>query len=202
MKTLARTLSLLLHPLVIPTEVTLLLLYGPTFYALWPPSIKIYLLWIIALFTMVVPAVFVLFLRTSGRLPDLWLSGRRERLLPLFIGMIFALLCILVVRKLPDAVLLRRLLAAIAACEAFCLAVTVRWKISLHLTSMGGVTALLMVMAMAELGRLAVPLYAAVTLSGLLASARLYLGCHNGMQILAGYAAGFAITLLALLVRF
>ncbi len=202
MKTLARALSLLLHPLLIPTLVTLLLLYGPTFYALWPPSIKIYLLWIIALFTMVVPAVFVLFLRTSGRLPDLWLSERRERLLPLLIGMIFALLCILVVRKLPDAVLLRRLLVAIAACEAFCLAVTVRWKISLHLTSMGGVTALLMVMAMAELGRLTVPLYAAVALSGLLAAARLYLGCHNGLQILAGYAAGFAITLLALLVRF
>ena len=202
MKTLARALSLLLHPLLIPTLVTLLLLYGPTFYALWPPSIKIYLLWIVALFTMVVPALFVLFLRTSGRLPDLWLSERRERMLPLFIGMIFALLCILVVRKLPDAVLLRRLLVATAACEAFCLVVTVRWKISLHLTSMGGVTALLMVMAMAELGRLIIPLYAAVALSGLLAAARLYLGSHNGLQIFVGYVAGFVITLLALLARF
>lgn len=202
MKALARALSLLLHPLLVPTEVTLLLLYGPTFYALWPAGIKIYLLWVIALFTMIVPAIFVLFLRTSGRLPDLWLSQRRERLLPLAIGMIFALLCILVVRKLPDAVLLRRLLLATAACEAFCLAVTLRWKISLHLTTMGGVTALLTVMAIAELGQLTVPLYAVVALSGLLASARLHLGSHNGMQILAGFAAGFAITLLALLVRF
>ncbi len=202
MRTFARALSLLLHPLLVPTEITLLLLYGPTFYALWPPSIKIYLLWVIALFTAIVPALFVLFLRTSGRLPDLWLSERRERLLPLAIGMISALLCLVVVRKLPDAVLLRRLLLATAVCEAFCLVVTLRWKISLHLTTMGGVTALLTVMAIAELGQLTVPLYAVIALSGLLASARLYLGSHHGMQVFAGYVAGFVITLLALIVRF
>lgn len=202
MQTLARTLSLLLHPLLVPTQIALLLLYGPTFYALWPPSIKIYLTWVIALFTAIVPAVFVLFLHKSGRLPDLWLSKRRERLLPLAVGMISALLCLLVVRKLPDAVLLRRLLLATAACEAFCLVVTLRWKISLHLTTMGGVTALFMVMAIAELGRMVVPLYAAVALSGFLASARLYLGSHHGMQIFAGYVAGFVIMLLALIVRF
>ena len=67
---------------------------------------------------------------------------------------------------------------------------------------MGGVTALLMVMAMAELGRLIIPLYAAVALSGLLAAARLYLGSHNGLQVFVGYVAGFVITLLALLVRY
>ena len=35
--------------------------------------------------------------------------------------------------------------------------------------------------------------------AGALASARLYLGCHNGQQVLAGFCGGFAVATLAVL---
>ena len=44
-----------------------------------------------------------------------------------------------------------------------------------------------------------VPLMIAILCAGALASARLYLGCHNGQQVLAGFCGGFAVAALAVL---
>ena len=41
------------------------------------------------------------------------------------------------------------------------------------------------------------PLMSAILGAGALASARLYRGCHNGQQVLAGFGGGFAVAALA-----
>ncbi len=48
-------------------------------------------------------------------------------------------------------------------------------------------------------GNMLVPLMVAILCAGALASARLYLGCHNGWQVLAGFCGGFAVSVLAVL---
>ena len=88
---------------------------------------------------------------------------------------------------------------AAACCEVMCLVVSLYWKISLHLTAMGAVVALLVVMNIAGVGDMMVPLMIAILCAGALASARLYLGCHNGQQVLAGFCGGFAVAALAVL---
>ncbi len=64
---------------------------------------------------------------------------------------------------------------------------------------MGAVVALLVVMNVVGVGNMMVPLVAAVLCAGALASARLYLGCHNGRQVLAGFCGGFTVSVLAVL---
>ena len=64
---------------------------------------------------------------------------------------------------------------AAACCEVMCLAVSLYWKISLHLTAMGAVVALLVVMNIAGVGDMMVPLMIAILCAGALASARLFL---------------------------
>ena len=80
-----------------------------------------------------------------------------------------------------------------------CLLVSLRWKISLHLTGMGALTAMLVVMNFIGVGNMFVPLAVVVLASGALASARLYLGCHNGAQVFAGFCGGFVVAVLAVL---
>lgn len=58
---------------------------------------------------------------------------------------------------------------------------------------------LLVVMNVAGVGNMMVPLMVAILCAGALASARLYLGCHNGQQVLAGFCGGFAVATLAVL---
>ena len=138
-------------------------------------------------------------LRSLGRISDYRVDDRRERMLPLLIGALCYILCAVTVAKIPSAVFLRKFMLAAACCELLCLGVSFYWKISLHLTGMGAVVALLVVMNVVGVGNMMVPLVAAVLCAGALASARLYLGCHNGRQVLAGFCGGFAVSVLAVL---
>jgi membrane-associated phospholipid phosphatase len=119
--------------------------------------------------------------------------------LPLLVGAVCYVLCAITIAKIPSAIFLRKFMIAAACCEVMCLAVSLYWKISLHLTAMGAVVALLVVMNIAGVGDMMVPLMIAILCAGALASARLYLGCHNGQQVLAGFCGGFAVAALAVL---
>mgnify|MGYP006896734914 FL=1 len=65
------------------------------------------------------------------------MDDRRERLLPLLIGAVCYVLCALTLSKIPSAIFLRKFMVAAACCELLCFVVSLRWKISLHLTGMG-----------------------------------------------------------------
>ncbi len=195
---LSQTLSWLLHPFILPVYMVVLVL-TLTPFALYPLKMKFYLTWVVALYTLVIPVLSLGVLRRVGYLKDFAVDTRRERILPLLIGAVCYMMCAITISKIPSAEFLRKFMVAAACCETMCLAVTLRWKISLHLTGMGAVVAMLAMMNIIGIGRMYVPLLVAILLAGALASARLCLGRHNGWQIFAGFIGGFAISSLAML---
>lgn len=196
---LSRILSLALHPLLLPAYLVAILLFARTAYAAYPAGIKFYLMWVVVLFTLILPVLTIAVLRSLGKLADYRLATRRERIVPLAVGVVCYLLCAVTLAKIPSAMLMRRMMLAAAACEALCFVVTLRWKISLHLTGMGAAVSLFTILCVAGIGHLFWVLVAAVVGSGMLASARLCLGSHNGSQVLAGFAGGFVVTALVML---
>lgn len=195
---LAHGISWVLHPFLLPVYMIALLLTATTF-ALFPANVKFYLLWVILLYAVLIPVLALGVLRSLGRISSYRVDDRHERLLPLLVGAICYLLCAITLAKIPSVVFLRKFMVAAACCEVLCLVVSLRWKISLHLTGMGAVVALLVVMNIAGVGHMLIPLSVAILGAGALASARLYLGCHNGMQVLAGFGGGFLVATLAML---
>lgn len=195
---LARGLSWALHPFVLPLYLMALLLTR-TAFAFYPAGVKIYLLGVVALYAILLPVLGLGVLRSLGRISDYRIDDRRERLWPLAIGTVCYALCALTLAKIPSVIFLRKFMLAAACCEAMCLAVSFRWKISLHLTGMGAAVALLVVMNVAGGGDQVVPLAATLLAAGALASARLYLGCHNVAQVTAGFFGGFVVAALAVL---
>lgn len=196
---LSKALSVVLHPLFVPFYVMLLLVAGPTQLSYFPTSVKFYLLWVTALYTAVIPLLSVGLLRSMGRITSLAIDDRRERILPLVIGIVCYLLCAATVARNPSAMIVRKFMLAGACCELFCLAVTLYWKISLHLATQGAVAAFLILLTFGNAGNLTGALAVAVLCAGALASARLWLGCHTIRQIAAGYAGGFITAALAVL---
>ncbi len=196
---LSKALSVVLHPLFVPFYVMLLLVAGPTQLSYFPTSVKFYLLWVTALYTAVIPLLSVGLLRSMGRITSLAIDDRRERILPLVIGIVCYLLCAATVARIPSAMIVRKFMLAGACCELFCLAVTLYWKISLHLATQGAVAAFLILLTFGNAGNLTGALAVAVLCAGALASARLWLGCHTIRQIAAGYAGGFITAALAVL---
>ena len=190
---LSRAVSVVLHPLVMPLYVILLLVAGPTQLSYFPASVKFYLLWVTVLYTAVIPLLSV------GRISSLAIDDRRERILPLAIGIVCYLLCAATVARIPSAMIVRKFMLAGACCELFCLAVTFYWKISLHLAAQGAAAALLVLLTFGNAGNLTGALAVAVLAAGALASARLWLGCHTIRQVAAGYVGGFIVATLAVL---
>lgn len=195
---LSNGLSWVLHPFVLPLYVMVVML-TLTIFAGYPNNVKFYLLWVVALYTVIIPVLGLAVLRSLGRISDYKVDNRRERMLPLLVGVICYVLCAITIAKIPSVDFLRKFMIAAACCEAMCLVVSFYWKISLHLTAMGAVVALLVVMNVVGVGNMLVPLMIAILCAGALASARLYLGCHNGTQVLAGFCGGFAVATLAVL---
>ncbi len=195
---IANILSWVLHPFLQPIYLMAVLLTMTTF-ALYSMQVKFYLMWVVALYAIIIPFLMLGVLRSLGRISDFKVDNRHERWLPLLIGTICYVLCAVTFAKIPSAIFLRKFMVAAACCEAMCLVVSLRWKISLHLTGMGAVVAMLVVMNIIGVGNMLVPLMVAILCAGALASARLYLGCHNGAQVLAGFCGGFAVTVLAVL---
>ena len=187
---LSRAVSVVLHPLVMPLYVILLLVAGPTQLSYFPASVKFYLLWVTVLYTAVIPLLSVGLLRSVGRISSLAIDDRRERILPLAIGIVCYLLCAATVARIPSAMIVRKFMLAGACCELFCLAVTFYWKISLHLAAQGAAAALLVLLTFGNAGNLTGALAVAVLAAGALASARLWLGCHTIRQVAAGYVGG------------
>ena len=195
---LSNTLSWVFHPFLQPVYLMTVLLTMTTF-ARYTPQMKFYLMWVVALYAIIIPVLTLGVLRSLGRITDFRVDDRRERLLPLLIGTVCYVLCAITFVKIPSPIFLRKFMIAAACCEMLCFVVSLRWKISLHLTGMGAVVALLVVMNIIGVGNMLVPLLIAILCAGALASARLYLGCHNGAQVLAGFCGGFAVSLLAVL---
>lgn len=195
---LANGLSWALHPFLQPLYLMLLLLTC-TAFAAYPATVRLYLLGVVVLYTIVIPALALGVLHSWGRLSDFRIDNRNERILPLLIGAVCYLLCALTLGRIESAVFIRKLMVAAACCEVMCLVVSLRWKISLHLTGMGVLTAMLAVMNFIGVGNMLVPMCVVILASGALASARLYLGCHSGAQVFAGFCGGFAVTALAVL---
>lgn len=197
-KKIATALSWVLHPFLLPVYLMTVLLTMTTF-AHYPSNVKFYLMWVVALYAIIIPILSLGVLRSLGRISDYRVDNRSERMLPLLIGAICYVLCAITIAKIPSAVFLRKFMIAAACCEVLCLVVSLRWKISLHLTGMGAAVALLVVMNVVGAGNMLIPLMVTILCAGALASARLYLGCHNGWQVLAGFFGGFVVSLLAVL---
>lgn len=192
-RSIPRILSAVFHPLAIPSYVTLALLYADAAYSFYPARVRIYILWVVALYSLIIPSLCAVILRRLRRSGMLRLDRRRATVLPLLVGAICFMLCAINFQKVPSLMLLRKVAVAAMACEVFCAMAVPLWRVSLHLTALGAATALLVVLNIAGALSMFWVLIATIAVSGAVASSQLYLGRNNGRQTLAGFVAGFVI---------
>ena len=162
---LSNGISWVLHPFLLPVYLMAVLLTMTTF-SHYPPNVKFYLLWVVALYAIIIPLLTLGVLRSLGRISDYRIDDRKERFLPLLVGAVCYVLCAITIAKIPSAIFLRKFMIAAACCEVLCLVVSFYWKISLHLTGMGAAVALLVVMNVVGVGNMLVPLMVAILCAG------------------------------------
>ena len=199
LKRLSKILSAVFHPSFVPIYLVALLLFADSVYDMFPLRIKFYLLWVVALYALVIPFVGRALLKRA----DKWGGGKikhlRSKAIPLLLGTCCFLLCAIPLMKSPSLIMFRKIALAAAMSELFCLLTLPFWRASLHMTAMGAATAALVTLNIIGAQNMFWVMMASIIITGMLASARLYLGRNNGIQILAGFIGGFAVSAVTML---
>ena len=144
------------------------------------------------LFTIVCPMVPMLLMRRSGHIDDFFISRREQRLWPyLFSFVSYTLWSCFFWRTLQMPGYVVGMAVGSAASIALLMVITLKWKISAHMTGIGGfvgcVCGLCYRVAYNPVGFIVLLLF----LSVLLGLARVELKAHTPTQVLAGFVLGF-----------
>ena len=179
-------------PLLMPVY-GIMLIFSLSFLAYAPFATKLLFTLIVFGANFLVPMLLVLLLKKLGIIEDVGLNGRKERLIPYIITIV----CLggtglfLYLKMAP--VWVAMFYAGGALAGLINLLVNFRWKISAHAAGMAGVVAMLIqVIKEGPAGGSMVGwIVGAIICAGVLGSARIWLGRHTLMQVLAGSAVGF-----------
>lgn len=213
----AQAISILLHPLLMPTYMlALLLLINPYIFgvsSIWEDAGKLNLLRIF-LYTFFIPAFAVALLKPLGFIRSLEMEERNERTGPYIITAVFYLWAYMNMRNsaiFPPAYASFMLGAVIALFLVFF--INIFSKISAHATGMGGLLGMVIITMFRfshdvfsiEAGafgtinfNMNAVLMIVLLLCGLVGTARLLLGAHEPRDLYGGFMVGFLAQFIAL----
>lgn len=185
-------LSWLLVPLIMPVF-GILFIFRLSILDVVPAGAQTGVTFVIAGINFFAPMLIIWLLKILGVVQDVGLNGQKERLIPY----ILTALCygasawFVASRGAPVWVAMFFCGGALAA--LINMAINFKWKISAHAAAIAGLIALLIRLQrdVAVEPKLFVWLLITVGVTGLLGSARVWLGRHTVWQVLAGYLVGF-----------
>ncbi|HSV88986.1 MAG TPA: hypothetical protein VLH61_10125 [Bacteroidales bacterium] len=199
---LASLISALINPLVLPTLGMLFLFNLDTHIAFSiPQTTKRLILAIVFFNTCLAPVFAILLLKKSGIINDMLLNERKDRLVPLLVSALFFFATYFLIRQVSTPNILSYYILGATLLILLTLLITYKWKISIHMTSIGGLTGFIISLGYIyriDITGILIPI---ILISGLLGTARLKVNAHNLAQVLAGYVLGVAVTIFILLFR-
>jgi len=188
----AKIISILFQPLLIPTY-TLLVLFNLNSYIAYmiPGEARQFLIWIVVLSTFVFPLIFILILYKNRLIKSVNMDAKEERILPLIITGIFYFLAYYIVRQTHLDLIFQLLFLGSAILIILSLIISIRWKISMHMIGVGGFVGALIGINQRIHADVTFYVILGVLVCGLVGFARLKLKAHTQSQVYAGLIVGF-----------
>jgi hypothetical protein len=154
------------------------------------PSVGLGLLWWLVTAACISTAPLLLIARgvRAGRYTDRHLSRREQRALPLIFGIGLVVVALGLLTLLHASRVLLATVVAVLIADVLTLAITTRWKISVHLVGMTGAVTVMLILY----GWVALPL---VVLVPLVAWARWEVRAHTPAQAVAGAILATLVTI-------
>ena len=187
---LANIISIVFHPVFIPLYGIISLLSLKYFFY-FPFFSKAYIVLLVAMFTCVIPALFLFLLYKANYIDSLSVEKRGQRHILYIVSIISYLLCIYLFWKIRMPVWVILMSLCITAIMLAMFIINFFWKISIHAAAIGGFTGgLFFVSYLLHINP--VPFFLAALLVGAgVMAARLQLGVHTAAQVICGYLLGF-----------
>jgi len=217
---LAKIISVVLHPLVMPTLI-FYILFDYALESLMPISGVIFqrILRMVFIITFFLPLVSVMTMRINDLLAyfkyrksdkkkkaasvaALLMNDKKDRVLPfIFVTIIYGLSAYLFLVKIHTNPIFGIVLASITFTLVLTTLITQSFKISMHSAGISGVVGFLMAVSFRYPdNELFYPIIITILLAGAVMTARLQLNAHNTKEIVAGALLGFLVSFFAILV--
>jgi membrane-associated phospholipid phosphatase len=200
LKSTATILSVLFHPVILPTYVfACLIFFAPATFSNLSEQGKYYLLLLIFITTCILPIfLMTIFLQLTNRTMNLkafFMGNRRERIVPYLITAVFySSLAYFFDAYLHMSGLIIYLVAAIGVTILVLSLITLFYKVSAHATGLSGAVVILVMLSMRFADNdLFYPIITFILISGFVMSSRLFLKAHTGMEIITGVLTGFIV---------
>ena len=198
----AHFFSWIFQPLLMPIYGALLFLNLPFYaFSLLPSAVKWYVISCNLLFTFFMPVFIILLMKRFNMISTLTLENREDRKYPILFTAVFYISNYYFLKKvnLPAPYLFFLLAGMFSLIST--LFITNYWKISMHMTGIGGLCGSFMLLSFIWPIDLRLIIAALFIVAGIVGSSRLILNVHTPAQVAAGFAAGFTpqISLLLLI---
>ena len=190
--------SYLLHPLFMPLWCVYFLFQLPIYFNYTYPETYFHSIYACVIVNLIlIPLMLSLYLKKHKVIKSLKMETSKERIIPYSISAFFYLLTYFLFSQIrfPNFYLNVFLAAGLAIIILLVFA-AFNFKISAHMTGIGGFCGLLIIINL-QLGlNTIIPLAISLLLAGILASSRLNLNAHNSIQIFVGFIIGLGSQLL------
>ncbi|MFT3884401.1 MAG: hypothetical protein QM724_02915 [Flavobacteriales bacterium] len=196
MRSLARVLSVVLHPVWMPTIILVLAFTTDPFLSFrFLPKQRLYFYGMVLCMTGIFPALSTFMLWRSGLVSSTSLPTRGERVMPFLLTLFYYGTTYYLLRHTPSHPVTLSLFFAAALALFLTLLITLRWKISAHMVGIGGLLGALLGMMAVHGTHAPLLLASAFVAAGVLGTARLLDSDHSPAQVYAGALLGATCTL-------
>jgi hypothetical protein len=188
----AKIISIVLHPVLMPTY-ALLLIFRLSNYLDYttPPSVKLALYLIVIFNTLIMPVVISWLLLRRGLIKSFNMEKREERIVPFICNTLLMMVAYYMISRISIPKIFSLLLLGAAASVVLAIIVNLKWKVSIHMIGVGGITGMFFGMSTFLLIDLRIPILVSLLVAGLVGTARMSIGAHKPAQLYAGFFVGF-----------
>ena len=189
---IARIISVIFHPVLVPTLGMLLLLHSGFYFSMLTWEAKRFVLLVVFFSTCILPLLAVSVLAINPRF-DINMSKSTDRIIPLLAASVFYYLGFILLGRVNIFPVFKLFMLASVLVIVALLFVSFKWKISNHMAALGGLAGVFFAFSFRKGLNPVYSLLIIILVSGLVGTARLILKKHDIWQIIAGYFLGFVV---------
>ena len=191
MKSAAKILSTLFHPLIMPV-IGLLIIFNTDSYINYaiPDELKTAVVLLVGTSTFIIPLLISLLLLNRKFISSLEMETQKERIIPYAFTIVFYVFTLYMLNRAPLPPIIFNFVIGATLSVILAFVINMKWKISAHMIGIGGlIGALICISIMLEIYITPYIVFALIA-AGLVGSSRLILKAHTQLQIYVGFAVG------------
>ncbi|HEX7493576.1 MAG TPA: hypothetical protein VF346_05095 [Bacteroidales bacterium] len=189
--TLAKIVTVIFHPLLMPVYGMVIILSAPTLFGYLPFTVKKLIILIMLVNNVLLPLSLLPFFIRMNIISSWTISERRERNIPLVLTTLLYCTTSFIFFRFSVPVFLKSFIYASASLSLLVTLINFRWKISIHSVGAGALIALIIILSLKMYTPLIWYLILSVIAGGLILFSRLKLNYHNPYQVWFGFLTGF-----------